>query len=158
MNPWTELVTFGLALLGAVLGVINTWRAVNRDQVKLRVRLVDAVAVKTTQFPPKMVGFEVTNLSGFPVTIAKAGLKIQGSKKDLVLADPFLLDDQKWPRRLESREQVTAYIPAGLLRDDEVYTAVFVTTVCGETRKSKFRKNEDRPIRTIMERRPRQDA
>jgi hypothetical protein len=32
-----EVVTLPLTVLGAVLGVLNTWRAMDRDRVKLRV-------------------------------------------------------------------------------------------------------------------------
>lgn len=30
-------ITLGIALLGAVLGILNTWRSFDRDRVKLRV-------------------------------------------------------------------------------------------------------------------------
>lgn len=132
-DQWKEMVTFGLALLGAVLGVINTWRAVNRDRMKLRVRFVHGFSINAPHMPDKMIGVEVTNLSTFPVTIQETGLHIVASKHRAVLIPPTLLDGGDWPRRLESREQVTTYFDsAGLPRDVE-YSNVFATTACGVT-------------------------
>jgi hypothetical protein len=39
MEWWTKLVTFALAVLGSVLGVLNTWRNMSKDRLKLRLSL-----------------------------------------------------------------------------------------------------------------------
>ncbi len=43
MEEIVKLVTFGQALLGAVLGVMNAWRNFDKDRVKLRVTPKSAI-------------------------------------------------------------------------------------------------------------------
>lgn len=59
--------TLAIAVLGAVLGVHNTWRAVLGDRVKLRVR------IHATAFGLRPACIQIVNLSAFPVTIVQAG-------------------------------------------------------------------------------------
>lgn len=137
MTQWKDLVTFGLALLGAVLGVINTWRTINRDRIKLRVRFVHGMTINAPNFPDKLFGVEVTNLSSFPLTIAEVGMHIQGCADRAVFFPHITLDNKDLPRKLESRDQCTIYIPQDSLRRDVGYTNVYATTVCGVTIRKK---------------------
>lgn len=135
LNEWQQIVTFALALLGAVLGVINTWRNLNLDRLKLRVRFCDMDQTNLDGDWIKMYGFEVTNLSTFPVTISEVGLDIAGKKKERVVPiDQIMLDGgAPLPRRLNAREQLTVLSPQNAWDPGHSYKGVYATTVCGTT-------------------------
>ena len=145
-----DAITFGLALLGSVLGVINTWRAINRDRVKLRVGLVEAPTHNLPEHPVAMMGFEVTNLSTFPVTVAEIGLMMRNTDSRTVVPNPRMFDDGKFPRRLGPREQFIGYIDQPTLVDLSRFRAVFASTVCGETFESRIHPNKKRPKRHLV--------
>lgn len=71
MSPETDAVlkwaTLAIAVVGAVLGLINTWRTLSSDRVRLRVRI--RVTLTTLHRP----AIELVNLSTFPVTVIRAG-------------------------------------------------------------------------------------
>lgn len=137
MEWWRESITFGLALLGAVLGVINTWRAINRDKLKLRVRAVWAYSTNVPNAPEKMIGIEVINRSEFAVTIIEVGMMIACSSDRAAIIAPILADNGPWPRRLEPREQITAYGDANSFDPKLDHTFPFARTACGETQLGK---------------------
>jgi hypothetical protein len=68
---WQDMVTLGLAGLGAVLGVMNTWQAMSRERLRLRVRPMQIVSGGGLSF-----GIEVVNLSSFPVTVEEVGFTL----------------------------------------------------------------------------------
>lgn len=76
MVGWSEGITFAIALLGAVLGLLNTWIAIDQRRVRLRVSPAYALT-------PNVIGFSiaVTNLSAFPLTISEVGLALPGRKE-----------------------------------------------------------------------------
>jgi hypothetical protein len=75
-----EGVTLSIAVLGAVLGVINTWRAIDSSRVKLKVLPRHAIPVGGA---PSHIGFciAVTNLSAFPVTVNEVGVLYRGNRQ-----------------------------------------------------------------------------
>jgi hypothetical protein len=104
-----EAVTLIIAILGAVLGLIgtvlsllNTWRAFDRDRVKLRVVPKYAFPVGGSDNRPR-VSIDVTNLSMFPVTVSQIGFLFHDSTNCGVLLQPIMLDGGTFPRRLEPR-------------------------------------------------------
>ena len=87
-----DFVTSGCAVLGAVLGVMNTWNGLNRQKVKLWVvpkviyplgslavltatRCREGTELQTTGC------IEITNLSAFPVTIYDTGFTLDGDPR-----------------------------------------------------------------------------
>ncbi len=127
---WMQQVTFGLALLGAVLGVVNTWRTLSRDRLRLRVRLVLAI-IGSGQHQHR-VGIEVTNLSTFPVTLNEVGLHAKGSKSRAVFIPLEVSgESDSLPCRLEPRTQVTAYILRQAVKVGVPYTSAYARTACG---------------------------
>src|SRR5258705_206905 len=66
MSTTREDVTFGLALLGSVLGLINIWRQFDRDRVKLRVTPKVAYPINMPDERPRLC-IDVINLSTVPV-------------------------------------------------------------------------------------------
>jgi hypothetical protein len=125
-------ITLALALLGAVLGVINTWHALDKTRVKLRVRPKHALAFGSMD---KHLDFciEITNLSAFAITVEEAGVFLNASDERLAYTNPVLIDDGGWPRRLEPRTSVTIYgrAPSPIGRR---LRCAYASTACGVTR------------------------
>jgi len=130
----TESITFGIALLGAALGILNTWRSFDRDRIKLRVtpkfympvgskNIVSSATLPSSKSSlyernPNLheqiseLCIEVINLSTFPVTISEVGFRCRGTHDKFLLHDYFVLDGgSKLPRRLEPHTSVTLYAP-----------------------------------------------
>lgn len=126
-----QYITFAIAVLGAVLGIINTWHAIDRTRVKLKV--VPARAVPVGGAPSNVVFcVEVTNLSAFAVTVYDVGIFYKGTDKRSSIVNPILPDSGPWPRRLEPRSSVTVYSerPRTLV-DGRRMKCVYAKTQCG---------------------------
>jgi hypothetical protein len=130
--PWKDYITLGAALLGAVLGIMNTWNAMSARRVRLRVRPVHA-------FPPSgepMFAIEVLNLSNFELTVDEVGFTLNGNKlkkgRRAAIPRPIVIDGEPWPRRLKPRESVSLYFH----RPDpsEPIGKAYASTACGEVR------------------------
>jgi hypothetical protein len=127
-----EGITLAIALLGAVLGVINTWQTLDKDRVKLRVVPKHAVPVGAAD-PSLTFCIEITNLSSFAVTVDETGVFYTGTEQRSAYVRPILFDGQGWPRRLEPRTSVTVYgQPPTSLRGNPVKCA-YARTACGVT-------------------------
>ena len=136
-----NIITFGIALLGAVLGLINTWCSYDRDRVKLKV--IPKIAFPVGPIPDKRprLCIDVVNLSMFPVTVSQLGFLMHGTKDRLDLVIPIIIDGGKFPRRLESRSSFTAYFEPGVEngpRFKKVKIA-YAETECGELFRGKSR-------------------
>ena len=132
-EPIFQAVTFALAVLGAVLGVINTYLAIDKSRVKLRV--VPKHAIPYGDVDPRLTFcIEVTNLSAFAVTIEEVGVRLAGSRQRLLLDGKRTLDGGQWPRRLEPRTSVTVYAQSPRSPRGERLHAAYTTTACGVTR------------------------
>jgi hypothetical protein len=136
MPTWAQWVTFGIALLGAALGILTTWRGLTRDTPRVRVRAYwcgvrhDASSNRTIEikshrpesleeFPGWQLGIEAINIGYVPVHIGEVGLCPwrlywfqrfrefkQPAKRGVVLADS---DKVGLPYKLEpgARMQIT---------------------------------------------------
>lgn len=107
-----EAVTMSIALIGAVLGVMNTWNAMDQRRVRLRVTPKIAIPILNGEFGRSMGCIEVINLSAFPVSVQEVGFTLhRNSRKGdrLTITLPFTNDQQPFARRLESRQSVSAY-------------------------------------------------
>jgi hypothetical protein len=147
-----DIFTLSCAVIGAVLGVINTWHGLNQRRVKLKVVPKIAYPIIPAEsgggagyvlevtgpgvFPVRrgreMGCIEVTNLSAFPVTVREVGFTIDGDprkKTRAVISRPILRDDGSWPRRLESRASVSLYFEWG--RPKHNNKRAYVLTDCG---------------------------
>ena len=129
-----EAITLSIAILGAVLGVINTWHALDRSRVKLKVLPAHAIPVGGAD-PRLKFCIGVTNLSAFPVTISEVGILYEGTNKRGVFIEPFLADGGPWPRRLEPRSSVTVYGQVPDSTPDLRIRCAYATTECGHTKK-----------------------
>lgn len=130
LESWATLV---IALIGAILGVVNTWTMLLSNTVRLRVKPTFATSVPVGE---PMFSISVVNLSSFAVTICEVGVALssRGANfgKRAAIVQPLLIDGGAWPRRLEPRESVSVYFsPADLLNSGPLHRA-YAMTACGE--------------------------
>lgn len=130
-NNWLQLVTLAIAIVGAVLGVLNTWRAFSQDRVRLVIKPVYATLVPSGE---ECLSISIRNLSTFAITVTHIGFTMQGTDRHLQLLPLFLQPAGQLPVRLEPRTAFTAFAApgatevAGMGRADKVY----VSTACGQ--------------------------
>jgi hypothetical protein len=128
-----QAITLAIALLGAVLGVINTWHGLDRSRVKLKVRPAHAIAVGAAN-PELDFCIEVTNLSAFAVTVHDVGVFYRGTKSRGSFVMPVLADGGSWPRRLEPRSSVTVYGQRPISQPGRRIKCAYARTECGATK------------------------
>lgn len=127
-----QAITLSVAVLGAVLGVINTWQGLDKNRLKLRVIPKHAIAVGAAN-PKLTFCIEVTNLSAFPVTVSDVGVFYTGTDERGSIIQPFLIDGGTWPRRLEPRSSVTVYSQKPNSGPDRKIRCAYAKTECGYT-------------------------
>lgn len=130
-----EAITFAIAVLGAALGVINTWVGLSKERVKLVVTPKYAIPIGNA---PNQIEFciEVVNLSAFPVTVSEVGLFYRGTKKRSVIPNPIAFDDGPFPRRLEPRSAVSLYsVRPSMIVEGRKIKCAYASTDCGVIRK-----------------------
>jgi hypothetical protein len=128
-----DLLTFGLALIGAVLGITNTWRAISRDKPKVKVIPKRAYPVGGIDERIDLC-IEAVNLGAIAVTITELGVFHHGTAARTALITPFIIDGGALPRRLEPRTTVTVYGRSDLIKADKhPIRCAYATTDCGLT-------------------------
>ena len=100
-----EVLTFAGAMIGTFLGVLNTWRSVSSDKVRLKVKPVNIVA----EDPRLEFGIEVINLSQFPVTVREIGFLFSGTSKRTPIIEYMNRSGHRLPIRLEPRTSTVFY-------------------------------------------------
>ena len=128
---WMGAITFALAVLGSMLGVINTWRNIDKDRVKLRVTPKSALPLGSGMDTSLTFCVEVINLSAIPVTVSEVGILYKGkdSRGVMTAISPIMSPPGDFPRRLQPRSSFTVYSakpdnPKGL-------KCAFAKTDCG---------------------------
>jgi len=128
MNFITSM-TLAIAVLGAVLGIINTIHSLNRDRILLKV-IPEWVVPKGHD--ERDLGIRVINLSYIAVSVEEIGFEIKGEK--IPLFDPSFeevevplfdsgvslsraaLGERMFPKRLEPRTSMTVTVPGEVLK------------------------------------------
>jgi hypothetical protein len=131
----TEAVTLSIAVLGAILGLLNTWQNFDKARVKLIVRPKHAIPYGAAD-PRITFCIEVTNLSSFPVTVSEVGVLYHRTSSRGAIIRPILADGGSWPRRLESRSSVTIYSQNPAEGSNHRIRCAYATTECGVTRRA----------------------
>lgn len=127
-----QAITLGIALLGAVLGVINTWRSLSKSRIRLKV--VPAYAIPVGAADRRLeFAIEITNLSAFAVTVYDAGVFFHGTKRRGAILNPVFSDGGQWPRRLEPRSSVSVYSQIPESPDGHRIRCAYAKTQCGHT-------------------------
>lgn len=125
-----DAITLSIAVLGAALGLINTWHQLDRTRVKLKV--VPKHAIPYGAMDPRInFCIEVTNLSAFAVTIEETGVFYRGTDHRGAYTQPILIDNGPWPRRLESRASVTVYGQSPSAKPGHPLKCAYARTACG---------------------------
>lgn len=127
-----QAITFAIAVLGAVLGVINTWIGLDKSRVKLKVVPAHAIPLGGTDARLQFC-LTITNLSAFAVTIDDAGLLYKQSSNRGSLIKPVFGDGGGWPRRLEPRSSVTLYAHRPEPDGTHPIRTAYARTACGVT-------------------------
>jgi hypothetical protein len=130
----TESITLSIAVLGAVLGLINTVYQLDRSRIKLRVTPKHVTPVGAAN-PNLTFCIEVTNLSSFPVTIEEVGVFLTQTTARMSYLRPVLPDGGPWPRRLEPRSSVSVYGETPVAKHGHSLKCAYARTSCGITRK-----------------------
>jgi hypothetical protein len=128
-----EGITLSIAVLGAVLGLLNTWHTLDRTRVKLRVRPKHAIPIGGAD-PRLTFCIEVTNLSAFAVTVEETGVFYKGTGARGAYTQPILIDGRGWPRRLEARSSVTVYGQPPAPKPGHPLKCAYARPACGVVR------------------------
>ena len=94
-------------LVGMVLGIINSWRAISRDRVKLLIRPVWILFANESH----SLGIEIINRSYLPVTVTQVGFTLRNSDKIFIFIP--MRGTCQLPQRMEPRTSFTAIAPFG---------------------------------------------
>ena len=125
-----QIVTLSIAIIGAVLGLINTWFGLDRARLKLKVIPAHAIPLGSSDERLQFC-IEIINLSIFPVTISEAGVFFYGTDRRGRIINPVFADGGRWPRKLESRESITVYSQVPDLENGERIRCAYAKTQCG---------------------------
>jgi hypothetical protein len=125
----TAIAGLVFGFVGAVLGVMNTWREINRDRV--RVRVVPVLLI--FESGEDAFGIEVTNLSYFPVTIKEVGFAVRGHDERFTFPASEIRGCQL-PQRMEPRTSFIARLPV-FTADHPKWSFIdraYADTACGK--------------------------
>ena len=148
----SEIVTFGAAFLGMGLGLYNFFIERAKRKVKVHVQFksvmrrfrnsvtgAEGVMTSLNDFNKKILdeyfAIEAVNLSSFPVVIGNVGFEVYGMTERMMIIQPVVEDNGKWPRKLDQRESVTVYGSLRHLLADPNTAKIknaFVETSCGK--------------------------
>ncbi|MDP8204970.1 MAG: hypothetical protein P9L95_10610 [Candidatus Tenebribacter mawsonii] len=126
-----QIVTFSIAVLGAVLGIINTWYNLDKNRVKLKVTPAYAIPVEDIDQRLKFC-VQITNLSSFPLTISDAGVFFTGTDSRGSIISPVFSDGGNWPKKLEPRTSVSVYSQIPETPAGHKIKCAYAITQCGE--------------------------
>ena len=130
-------ITLAIAILGAVLGILNTAYNISRDRIILQVKPIWIILPPTGE---KRLGIEVINLGFHPVTVSEVGFALSGGDDArMVFIDPIIPDAGPFPRRLEPRSAFSLFYDS-LVWDQEEFKRAkwgYAKTDCGKVFKGK---------------------
>lgn len=132
-NVSESSVTFALGTLGSVLGVMNTWRAISKDRVRLKVVPKSVIPVGGAD-PEINIGVEVLNLSSFSLSIEEVGFVLKRTSKRLAIINPITAKNTQPPFKLEPRSSITIY---GKLHPEKMkgIVSAYARTSCGHDKR-----------------------
>lgn len=134
-----NFITFAIAVIGAILGIINTIYAIDKDRVKLKVYPVVGYTIGTKDLKERYIGIEIINLSIFPVSISQVGFILEKAIQRVAIIRPFTTQGSIYlPYKLPSREKITLYANYDSIMDNPVLIkCVYCETECAILTKGK---------------------
>lgn len=139
---WTQWVTFGIAIVGATLGVFNAYWMIRRDAIRLRVRYVSLYIPSADTWT---AGVAVTNLGSIAVTITEVAIRggALGNRRIVVQEDFFRRHGL--PLRMEPRTEATIAAEPSFLAEVRRWGATHcsASTACGVVVKARIRGRRD---------------
>lgn len=128
-TSWLQIATLAIAVIGAVLGVLNTWRTFNSDRVRLHVQESHGFG----SGGDRLLVLNVLNLSSFPITITSLGLDTVAGGRHMQIVRPIFTGGESLPVRLEPRTAFTVVQPVAALQKAQwaVTSNAYVNTACG---------------------------
>ena len=124
---WPAAITLAIAVLGAVLGMLNTWNSINDRRVRIRV-------VPKWSIAPGFSGMaiEVVNLSAFAITISEIGFTIGRSRGPLPRRAPIpgqmFVDGTDLPIKLDRHGSFSGTFYTDGLEDLDIGKGYALTT------------------------------
>lgn len=124
---WPAAITLAIAVLGAALGILNTWNSINDRRVRIRV-------VPKWSIAPGFSGMaiEVVNLSAFPITISEIGFTIGRSRGTLPRRAPIsaqmFVDGTALPIKLDRHASFSGTFHTSGLENFDIRKAYALTT------------------------------
>lgn len=124
---WPAAITLAIAVLGAVLGILNTWNGINDRRVRIRV-------VPKWSIAPGFSGMaiEVVNLSAFAITISEIGFTVRRSRGSLPRRAPIpahmFVDGTDLPIKLDRHASFSGTFHTGGLDELDIGKAYALTT------------------------------
>ena len=137
MNKETlELVTLSLAVVGAGLGILNSWRLFDRD----RIRLVVTPRLFVTSGGDSGLCMDVVNSGYLPVTLSQVMIGLRKPRGHNLHFPPGPFSSEL-PKLMEPRTKATYFLPGGADQNPDFRNAVEarVVTECGRTFRGKSR-------------------
>jgi len=124
-----DTITLVIAVVGAVLGIYNAWRAVSKDRIRLIVTPSNWVVADGMNG----IVIEVVNMGFVAVTISQVAFRLKTPKKYICVIIPGFLTGQKLPHRLEPRTAVSIHVSPEVSCGPQMANVrdAFAKTACG---------------------------
>ncbi len=132
-----QLVSFGLALLGSILGLIQTVLQFTKTRVRMRVRCYPLAELKPGNVIKEYACVEVANLSAFPITIKSISFEHRMKQSGCMsVLGGACLDGKRLPLRVDPRDAIQVCYDNidGIVCTIKQCSRVIVKTACGATR------------------------
>ena len=124
---------------GAILGIINTWKNIRRDRVRLRVRLFEVITADPLFQGQRTPALEALHLSEFPVVVTDTGINLTERKRATLFPCRGSEPKGALPLRLEPRTSYTKiFLASGINELWPSMRSTYVQTECGVTAKGKI--------------------
>ena len=124
-----DVVALATASVGAVLGILNSWRLFDRDRVKLKV----IPRGYTVAGGPSGLCIEVVNVGFVAVTLTQVAFDLRKPRGHMFWFKTDFFKPLDLPYRLDARASVTAYVAPGTGDDPALREArrALAKTACG---------------------------
>ena len=129
-----QIVTLSIDVVGALLGLINTWLPVSQHLVRLKVTPLRVTPVGGMPVNIRF-GIQIVVLGAVTVTIDDSGVLYRGTKRRGSIVAPVHPGGGSWPRRLEPRSSVTVYSQHPESDSVSRIKCAYARTKCGRIKK-----------------------